>query len=183
MMGLVDKTLDQPTQALDQAFDVLRFLSRAGNLAAERRLQDITHSCLHVWPNYIPGADRKQGEQVDKSSPSAINLSSLGPRVDATGPHTSTSAIPPQPPPQYTAVATEGWEQDRDESRLLETWMHPDTANATFDMQVDWDLDLDLAVEAEGIYSSFFDPSLPLTGVDHSDWLEIEKIFNGQNDP
>lgn len=179
MMGLVDKAQDQPPPALDQAFDVLWFLSRAGNLAAERRLQDITHSCLHVWPNHVLGADREQ----DEASPSAINLSSLGPRVNATGPHTSASVFPPQPPPQYTAVATEGWEQDRDESRLLETWMHPDAANAMFDMQVDWDWNLDLSVEAEGIYTSFFDPSLPLTGVDHSDWLEIEKIFNGQNDP
>ncbi|KAE8159436.1 hypothetical protein BDV40DRAFT_273418 [Aspergillus tamarii] len=179
MMGLVDKAQDQPPPALDQAFDVLRFLSRAGNLAAERCLQDITHSCLHVWPNHVLGADREQ----DEASPSAINLSSLGPRVNATGPHTSASVFPPQPPPQYTAVATEGWEQDRDESRLLETWMHPDAANAMFDMQVDWDWNLDLSVEAEGIYTSFFDPSLPLTGVDHSDWLEIEKIFNGQNDP
>ncbi|KAE8411759.1 hypothetical protein BDV36DRAFT_288448 [Aspergillus pseudocaelatus] len=183
MMGLVDKARDQPPPALDQAFDVLRFLSRAGNLAAERRLQDITHSCLHIWPNHVLGTDREQDEEVDGGSPSAINLSSLGPRVDATGPHSSAPALPPQPPPQYTAVATEGWEQDRDESRLLETWMHPDAANAMFDMQVDWDWNLDLSVEAEGIYTSFFDPSLPLTGVDHSDWLEIEKIFNGQNDP
>ncbi|KAE8331808.1 hypothetical protein BDV39DRAFT_200953 [Aspergillus sergii] len=182
MTGLIDKTRDQPPPALDQAFDVLRFLSRAGNLAAERRLQDITHSCMHIWPNHILGADRQQGEQADSGSPSAINLSSLGPGGDASGPHTSASAIPPQPP-QYTTVAAEGWEQDRDESRLLETWMHPDTANATFDMQVDWDWHLDLSVEAEGIYSSFFDPSLPLTGVDHLDWQEIEKIFNGQNDP
>ncbi|BAE62776.1 unnamed protein product [Aspergillus oryzae RIB40] len=182
MMGLIDKTRDQPPPALDQAFDVLRFLSRAGNLAAERRLQDITHSCMHVWPNHILGADRQQGEQVDSGSLSAISLSSLGPRGDASVPHTSASAIPPQPP-QYTTVAAEGWEQGRDESRLLETWMHPDTANATFDMQVDWDWHLDLSVEAEGIYSSFFDPSLPLTGVDHLDWQEIEKIFNGQNDP
>ncbi|KAE8374877.1 FAD-linked oxidoreductase-like protein [Aspergillus bertholletiae] len=171
MMGLVDKPQDQPPPALDQAFDVLRFLSRAGNLAAERRLQDITHSCLYVWPNHILGAERQQGEEADGGSP-----------INARDPHTSTSAIPPQPPPQYTAMATDGWEQDRDESRLLETWMHPDAANATFDMQVDWDWDLDLSVEAEGIYSSFFDPSLPLTGVDHSDWLEIEKIFNGQNE-
>jgi hypothetical protein len=46
-----------------------------------------------------------------------------------------------------------------------------------FDMDVDWDMDL--SGEAEGIYSSFHNPTLPLTGDDYIDWLEIEKVFSG----
>ena len=52
-----------------------------------------------------------------------------------------------------------------------------DVPDAVFDMQGDWNLDL--SGEAEGIYSSFHNPTLPLTGVDYIDWLEIEKVFNG----
>jgi hypothetical protein len=180
MIGFVDKTQDQPPAALNQAFEVLRFLSRAGNLAAKRRLQDITHSCLHVWPDYTLGVDGQHPEHPNREPSSAPDSPSLGPRVNITGPDTTTSAIAPQLPPQYTVVAAEGRGHDRDESRLLETWMHLDSTNATFNMQMDWGLDL--SIEAEGIYSSFYDPSLPLTGVDHLDWLEIEKVFNGQND-
>ncbi|KAE8148490.1 hypothetical protein BDV25DRAFT_158169 [Aspergillus avenaceus] len=145
MTGFVDKSQDRPPQALDQALEILQFLSQSGNLAAERRLQDITHSCLHVWPQHTVHTTRESAKDT-------------------------TMTLPAQ-------CATDTW-YDRDEGRLLETWMHPDNTVAAFDMQGDWDLDL--AVEAEGIYSSFFDPTLPLTGVDHSDWLEIEKVFNGR---
>ncbi|KAB8231916.1 Zn(II)2Cys6 transcription factor [Aspergillus alliaceus] len=176
MMGIVDKSQDQPPPALDQAFGILQFLAKAGNLAAERRLQDITHSCLHVWPNYTLGSEGQRAEQIDNGSPSMSNLPPFGPRINVMNPQTTASGIPPE----YTAEPAGGWEHDRDESRLLETWMHADATTALFDMQVDFDLDL--SVEAEGIYSSFYDPSLPLTGVDHSDWLVIEKIFDTQNE-
>jgi proline utilization trans-activator len=32
-------------------------------------------------------------------------------------------------------------------------------------------------MEADGIYSSFNDPHLPLTGVDQLDWEEMERVF------
>lgn len=57
--------------------------------------------------------------------------------------------------------------------------MHPEMASGVFDMQGGWNMDL--SGEAEGIYSSFYDPTLPLTGVDHTDWAEIEKVLNGLN--
>ncbi|KZF23871.1 hypothetical protein L228DRAFT_282548 [Xylona heveae TC161] len=164
MMGFVDKAQDRPPAALDQAFEILRFLSRAGNLAAERRLQDITHSCLHVWSNFALERNRQHAETAQGSRSAGA----------------SDIRLPQSPPPpQRSTVAAEGWTNDTDESRLLEPWMHPDANNTTFDMQGDWNLDL--SVEAEEIYSSFFDPSMPLTGVDHSDWQEIEKIFDRQN--
>ncbi|KAF7595024.1 hypothetical protein BBP40_007625 [Aspergillus hancockii] len=180
MIGFLDQTQDQPPAALDQAFAVLGFLSRAGNLAAERRLQDISHSCLHVFPNYTLEADRQQAENLNREPTSASDPNSSGPRVNASGPDTTASVIASQLSPQGAAVASEGQGYDRDESRLLETWMHPDSTNVSFNMQMDWGLDL--SIEAEGIYSSFYDPSLPLTGVDHLDWQEIEKVFNGQNE-
>jgi hypothetical protein len=64
----------------------------------------------------------------------------------------------------------------RDESSLLEPLSNMDIPDSMFDMQGEWDLDL--SEEAEGIYSSFHNPTLPLTGVDYVDWLEIEKIIS-----
>jgi hypothetical protein len=45
-------------------------------------------------------------------------------------------------------------------------------------MEGDWGMDL--TGEAEGIYSSFHNPIMPLTGVDYMDWLEIEKVINSE---
>lgn len=64
-----------------------------------------------------------------------------------------------------------------DEARLLEPITDMEMPDVMFDMHGAWDLDL--SGEAEGIYSSFHNPTLPLTGVDYMDWLEIEKIIGG----
>lgn len=52
IVGFLDKAQSKPPLALDQASRVLRFLARSGNLAAERRLQDIAQSYSHVWPDH-----------------------------------------------------------------------------------------------------------------------------------
>lgn len=156
MVGFVDKTQSQPPKALDQASKVLQFLSRSGNTAAERRLQDITQSCSHVWPNHV---------FTGNDSPSHPQTMAPGSRP--------ASFLASSDPLPYVAVSSSG----RDETRLLEPWSNLDVPDAMFDMQGDWDLDL--SGEAEGIYSSFNNPTLPLTGVDYIDWLEIEKVFNG----
>lgn len=68
-----------------------------------------------------------------------------------------------------------GWNSHQDEARLLEPLAHVNIPETMFDMQGEWDLDL--SGEAEGVYSSFNNPTLPLTGVDYIDWLEIEKFI------
>lgn len=161
MVGFVDKTQSQPPEALDQASKVLQFLSQSGNLAAERRLQDITQSCSHVWPNYVFTANDSPGHQTVPAAPNSR----------------AASLLTPSYPRPYVAVGSSGRDGHRDETRLLEPWSSLDVPDTMFDMQGDWNLDL--SGEAEGIYSSFHNPTLPLTGVDYIDWLEIEKVFNG----
>ncbi|KAJ5623567.1 hypothetical protein N7490_012172 [Penicillium lividum] len=160
MAGVIDNSQDQPPQALDQAFHILQFLSRAGNSAAEQRFQDIAQSCSHVWPNYVFGA-RAQTPSVDPLEDQAPNHVI---RQDMRKASLSSSV-----PPNHTNQVR------LDESRLLEPWQSG-ASDAMFDMEGDWGLDL--TGEAERIYSSFHNPILPLTGVDYMDWLEIEKLFN-----
>lgn len=159
MIGFINDQSDPPS-ALGEAFVVLRFLSEAGNLAAEQRLQDIQQSCLHVWPN---NSTRYKQNDGCRQGPSGTP---------------STPSQPPQPR-SHTPLAADDFGSLQEESRFLEPWMHPETASGAFDMQVGWNMDL--LGEAEGIYSSFYDPTLPLTGVDYTDWVEIEKVFNGLN--
>ena len=160
MMGFSDKSQTRPSPALYQALDVLQFLSQSGNLAAERRLHDITQSCLHVWPNDVLMSDYSQAEsgmrhEKQKSTP----------QTDSQDPLLSSSELASQA----------NWGSHQDEARLLEPLADINIPDAMFDMQGEWDLDL--SGEAEGIYSSFHHPTLPLTGVDYIDWLEIEKVI------
>ncbi|KAJ5110131.1 hypothetical protein N7532_002776 [Penicillium argentinense] len=173
MVGFIDNSQNKPPAALSQAYDVLRFLSRSGNSAAEQRLQDISQSCSHVWPDHI--FDRASSSP--NTSPQSNLVPRLGedPTLDANR-RGGTIGQTSVPPPDYMAVFPESRHRLYDESRLLEPWVNA-TANTGFGMQGDWDIDL--SGEAEDIYSSFQDPTLPLTGVDYMDWLEIEKILNG----
>lgn len=164
----MDKSQSQPPPALDQASNVLRFLSKSGNLAAERRLQDIAQSYSHVWPNHVFDANTSHSDAATRDTTQTYTIS-LGPRQDAL--------LASSDPPPYMTVASGGRGDHQDEISLLEPWSNMDVPDAMFDMQGDWNLDL--SGEAEGIYSSFHNPTLPLTGVDYIDWLEIEKVFNG----
>lgn len=178
MMGFVDKGQDRPPSALDQAFEVLQFLTDAGNVAADRRLQDITHSCRRVWFHYPRGEHQRHqlaSKQLHNQTSGPSNIISQSARRNSIGSVSAVSTLLP-PPPEYTAVAADRGVCETEEGRFIDTWMLPDATNVTFD--IPGDLNLDLSPEAEGIYSSFYDPGLPLTGVDHLDWLEIEKVFD-----
>jgi proline utilization trans-activator len=167
MVGFLDKSQINPPGALDQASKVLHFLSRSGNLAAERRLQDIAQSCSHVWPSYI----------FNNSAPrSDIATNNTHNVTDNSGSRPDLSSSTSDPSPSMTIPSTSHGDY-RIETGLLDPWSSMALPDTTFDMQGDWDLDL--SGEAEGIYSSFHNPTLPLTGVDYVDWLEIEKVFNG----
>ncbi|OQE29255.1 hypothetical protein PENFLA_c004G04429 [Penicillium flavigenum] len=168
MVGFLDKSQSQPPPALDQAYRVLQFLSQSGNLAAERRLQDIAQSYSHVWPSHSFNANVAHSDAGPHERTQTF-AASPGSRQDGL---MTCSGSPP-----YMAVASSGRSDHQDEIRLLEPWSNMDVPDAMFDMQGDWNLDL--SGEAEGIYSSFHNPTLPLTGVDYIDWLEIEKVFNG----
>jgi hypothetical protein len=164
MVGFVDDSQRKPPLALDQTFEVLQFLAQAGNSAAERRLQDIAHSCSHVWPDYVFNTNERRGGALSQQKNQFRSGSRQYPLAGSPG-----DSLP--------SGFASGGRYHSHESRLPETWPNIDYTGSMFDMDVDWDMDL--SGEAEGIYSSFHNPTLPLTGDDYIDWLEIEKVFSG----
>ncbi|KAJ5087326.1 hypothetical protein N7456_010942 [Penicillium angulare] len=175
MTGVTEYTQDQPPLALEQAFDVLQFLALSGNFAAEQRFQDIAQSCSRVWPNYViqgsPSND--QTTQIDPASQQQGNASSGNEsgKNPLSNPFAASNHM-------SAAQDLDFEHHSLEESRLLEAGAHSGASGVAFDMEGDWGMDL--ADEAERIYSSFHSPVLPLTGVDYMDWLEIEKVFNFQ---
>ncbi|CAI7657812.1 unnamed protein product [Penicillium discolor] len=172
MVGFLNTSEEHP-ESIDQAFEVLRFLSRSGNPAAEQRFQDITQSCLHIWPNYkfdINASDQAAAE-IDAGT---LDHS----RYQGGTSFQSGSPTPQGNFPQYMAPLADGDQgfHTGGESWYPEPGTYPNPADTVFDMQ--GDLTIDLADEAEVIFSSFHNPTLPLTGVDYMDWLEIEKVLN-----
>lgn len=175
MVGFIDSSQDEPPPALGQAYEVLRFLARSGNSAAEQRLQDISQSCSHVWPTHI----WSMASSNEEKSPQAIMVSQCGGQdsiSDDNGERRPSDNRAMQSR-EYPTVGQGTWQSRHDESQLLEPWETLPSAGASFGLQGDWNIDL--SGEAEGIYSSFHNPTLALTGVDYMDWLEIEKVLNG----
>lgn len=164
MAGFLNKPKEQP-KSLGQAFEVLGFLARSGNPAAGKRLQDIAQSSLHIWPNH-------------KFDIQASNQSVVEKDPDATERARCENLRPLQPShfPQDIIPLSDGHPYGLDENEYSEPWDTLDPITPVFDMQ--GDLATHNPGEAEVIYSSFYNPTLPLTGVDYMDWLEIEKLLN-----
>lgn len=170
MVGFIDGSQDEPPPALTQAYEVLQFLARSGNFAAEQRLQDISQSFSHVWPNHVFNRASADDGSPQTSMGSQHGGYSNVPSGNRDKRRSGYRSIQPRVDPNI--------QQNRqDESQLLEPWANLLSADAVFGSHDDWNIDL--SEEAEDIYSSFNNPTLPLTGVDYMDWLEIEKVLNG----
>ncbi|KAJ5733076.1 hypothetical protein N7533_013523 [Penicillium manginii] len=174
MRGFINSSQDEPPPALSQACEVLQFLARSGNFAAEQRLQDISQSCSHVWPSRVfnKTSSSEGSPQVSMTSrPGAHNIN-----PDGNGNRSRFGYYPTQSQGN-TSVVPGSRHNHHDESQLLEPWANLLSTDTVFGTRDDWNIDL--SGEAEDIYSSFNNPTLPLTGVDYMDWLEIEKVLNG----
>ncbi|KAL2670751.1 hypothetical protein Neosp_014553 [[Neocosmospora] mangrovei] len=167
MMGFVEGDLQEPPEGLKQAAEILKYLSNAGNTAAQRRLNDLKQFCLHVWSPTNMTDDwswLKEGSvsSLDNSPANRHNFSG-----DAGG----------NPNLQADAMTTWGpaaWISWQSTAAGGEDAVHLDfSASENFQM--------DLSHEAGDIYSSFNDPTLPLTGVDDVDWAEVGKMFHMRN--
>ncbi|TPX09886.1 uncharacterized protein E0L32_008908 [Thyridium curvatum] len=166
MFGFLDGVSDianMPPE-LDQAVDVLLHLSRAGNKAAEQRLRDIRQFCSFIWPD-LP---------VSEEAPSGANLEKQYTREERI--RGSSSAVPdPGIEVDRTATGYGDLQDAMDRTSQADEVVMSDIVD--FEKGNNF---LDLNMEADGIYSSFNDPTLPLTGVDDLDWAEIEKVFTGR---
>ncbi|KAL5608671.1 hypothetical protein FOVSG1_003352 [Fusarium oxysporum f. sp. vasinfectum] len=159
MMGFVQGQDGAPPEGLKQAAGILRHLSRAGNQAAQRRLDELKQFYEQVW-SPTSDTDRQSWLEEGDSSLGGLPFTERA-TLDASG-------------ERMFAV--------QDEYMTTSAWvpwqMGPDQQANPLDFNMPQSFEMDLSHEATDIYSSFNDPTLPLTGVDDVDWAEIGKIFN-----
>ncbi|KAJ0132329.1 hypothetical protein HZ326_24577, partial [Fusarium oxysporum f. sp. albedinis] len=159
MMGFVQGQDGAPPEGFKQAAGILRHLSRAGNHAAQRRLDELKQFYEQVWS---PTSDTDRQSWLEEGD---SNLGGL--------PFTERAILDAS---SERVFAVQG------ESMTTSAWvpwqMGPDQQANPLDFNMPQSFEMDLSHEATDIYSSFNDPTLPLTGVDDVDWAEIGKIFN-----
>ena len=176
MKGFIHGTKSPPAE-LRLAGEVLGFLSREGNKAARQRLDDVMQLSSHVWSPQVvsdtwagiraqgPGDGRKPDFVTPTAEESIATLHRAQREANAA------QSEPPFP----TLADMPPWDDGSGDPSHMDIDGTTDGAFLGLDLTNSLGPDLDLA--APGIYSSFNDPGLPLTGVDHLDWAEIEKMF------
>ncbi|KAJ0272235.1 hypothetical protein CBS470a_012794 [Colletotrichum nupharicola] len=177
MRGFAHKNDSQkpPPQELHQAVEVLEYLSAAGNNAASHRLKEIKQLEAHVWGSrYFP--PEKDGDVQMKDSgtphgePHAGGSGAQGtPGQSGEGSGSQVVLSPPDPSPSTQP----SWDGEMFGTESAESY-DPDQL---FGLDLNGSLGQEFSLEAEGIYASFNDPTLPLTGVDQLDWAELEKMM------
>lgn len=172
MLGsLDDERPARPPKEFRLALQVLSYLTSAGNKAAERHQADIMHLSAKVWPDrrdHSNGNADGGGAGGHRSDTAVAVLDRDGQTAPELHGHKSSHAQANATSARQLQSPQTSWSE---QSQLgpMDDWF----TLTQFDQQVNFDL----APDAVGIYSSFNDPNLPLTGVDHMDWLEMERVF------
>lgn len=158
MLGSMDNKISaKPPMEMRLACDVLCYLSSAGNKAAERRLNDVTQFCSNVWPNSrLPTLTNADGTRSTDNGAGRDNTVPAQLQGNPGYPEQSSAGVS-----DYACSDNPG------------TWM----GMTQFDVD---NINFDLGPEADDIYWSFNDPNFPVTGVDYSDWLQMENFFAGR---
>ncbi|OLN89017.1 putative transcriptional regulatory protein C3C7.04-like protein 3 [Colletotrichum chlorophyti] len=167
-----DSTKPPPAE-LFQAIAFLEYLSQAGNNAAAQRLKEVRQFSTHVWGN-LPGLQKDGDVQMQDAGgvrgvPRAGEPSGSGFADQSRG--QSTAQLPMTTPTPSSSVPS--WEGE-----MFGAGADAYGSDTLFGLNLDDNLEQAFGLEAaEGIYASFNDPTLPLTGVDQLDWAELEKMM------
>lgn len=170
MMGFIEgNDAQNPPEGLSEAAEVLQYLSKAGNRAAQRRLHELKQFCSYVWcPLQLAGDWQWLTDgQMGSSEPANLNLAAN---------HGSPNGIF-QPD---TSNENEDYVASTVEANVYNAWL-PTTSEQSstfFDFDSFSDFSVDPSREMGNIYSSYNDPNLPLTGIDDTDWAEVGKLFH-----
>ncbi|OHW98298.1 fungal specific transcription factor domain-containing protein [Colletotrichum incanum] len=176
MRGFAHKNDSQkpPPQELFQAIDFMEYLSQAGNNAAAQRLKDVRQFSAHVWANVV-AFDKDHDVQMGESGEAhgAPHMANTPGSILPEQPgQSSTPQMPLTTPTPSSSVPS--WEGEMFGGPGANTY----GSDTLFGLNLDENLEQAFGLEAaEGIYNSFNDPSLPLTGVDQLDWAELEKMM------
>lgn len=153
----------QPTD-LQEAIVVLEYLANEGNKVALQRLTDIKEFSTQV----LPGEQalqhmRQEGHAVDQDG--IHSTSDLWNHLQSPGVAANVH--------DRDALALDGSVTRNEEA----TTTQREGAGELGDVDMMGDMEFNLDWEASGIFSSFHDPGLPVTGVDRVDWEEMERMF------
>lgn len=163
-MGFVEgNSVQNPPEGLAEAAEVLRYLSSAGNQAAEHRLCELKQFCIHVW-SPEPGASEWKWLEEGEAGADAKDDASL-----ETGLDTKNTF-----PNAYFSNLAEGGNYTIYGSGSEAS----SSSNPYFGVDTFGDLPMEPNNALGDIYSSYNDPNLPLTGIDELDWAELTKIFH-----
>ncbi|KFZ18747.1 hypothetical protein V501_01024 [Pseudogymnoascus sp. VKM F-4519 (FW-2642)] len=172
MMGFIEGNgVQAPPEELSRAAEVLQYLSKAGNKAAQRRLDELRQFCSHVWPLHQPGEwerfedDGSEGPSMPANLFSAANAESPGymPQLNAS----------------LGGGVSMGDPINADIWNGLNTV--PGGRSTLFDFNEFGEFSVSHGSDSGDIYLSYNDPNLPLTGIDDVDWTEIGKMFHLSN--
>lgn len=136
------------------ACDILRYMSEAGNHSAQRRLEDVAQFCAQVWS--IDYQTLLTGSETALSSANDQHLAQLNGAESLLQLH------------QTTKVQAVPWSANE--------WSNGD--DVSWGLDATFGLDFDFTTAADELYSSYNDAGLSLTGIDHADWSEMEKLFS-----
>lgn len=189
MIGLLDEAEHLPTD-VKTARQILQHLSNAGNTAASCRLKVISDFCAHIW-SPADQNDPKAGSNGDQNAfrasvssghagMHAVNdRSAVNQCVNDHGDDFATV----DGSETFTAEGTVSEERpshapnDESSRHTAAEFTGGDLQTLDFNDITNSGLAYDFTSNVDGVYTSFYDPDLPLTGIDYSDWLEMERLF------
>ncbi|KAM0713407.1 hypothetical protein Q7P37_010369 [Cladosporium fusiforme] len=163
--GTTTETLPEEVRL---ACDVLLYLGKAGNQVAKDRLDDISRFCASVWRT-SESSTLSGDTHASKSCPSSPppeygqvfeNIAAGANAADNTYFQTLSGLSDTQ--------GQTGSSHDRSDSPTVAS-LQPPAAGETSG--------LDFFDEAQCIYTGFDVPDFSLTGFDHGDWMEMEKLL------
>lgn len=152
---------------LQDAIIVLEHLSGEGNKVARQRLNDVKEFSNQVLlsgegtAHNALASQHQRDRSRDESEPS-----------NAERPPPSASEVSPTQTQRFPGRAR-GSEEGLAGSVAAEA----DAATSFSEVDIIGNVDSNLDWEMAGIFSSFHDPRLPVTGVDQIDWEEMERMF------
>lgn len=153
---------------LQEAIIVLEHLASEGNKVAQQRLTDIKE-----FSNQVLLAEEAGGTNAPRSmrlhhagDESRVEITPRGRDQQAGG---ISNKTPDQSVPTYAGTPN----GEKSGLGAVEHGVSESIGNVDLIGDVDFNLDWETA----GIFSSYHDPRMPVTGVDQIDWEEMERMF------
>ncbi|KAH7322605.1 fungal-specific transcription factor domain-containing protein [Stachybotrys elegans] len=172
MVGFINSDEEpKPPQGLDESARILKYLCKAGNKAAERRLYDLKQFCRQVW------TQDKVSDQWAWLREETTLGTGIGSVSDLSGDPGSVGRGNQLSPGEGVVLARTHTGAGASTDPAAEFQDAALSLNLDDLGEIQWDLEPGMS----DIYESFNDPNLPLTGIDDADWAAVGRIF--QLDP